>query len=238
MKYTVIKASNDTEFGQKAKAAFCDAMNGIPYAKVILPTGNTPLPFYKALRDDCGNIPNFAYVQLDEYYGMGRDDERTFANWLAHEVLDPLNIGMRQTFNGAAAPDIEVSRMQRWLDTSGPVHLAVLGIGENGHVGFNEPGSGSDSKVRLVDLAPETIEQQKGYWSDSSFPPATQAYTLGMAELKTAEQTILLVRGEGKARILREALYGKVTDHLPASYLQTQPRLTIVADEAALSFIP
>jgi glucosamine-6-phosphate deaminase len=237
MKYNVIKASNDTEFGLLAKAAFCDAIRGVPYAKVILPTGDTPLPFYRALRDDCGNIPNFVYVQLDEYCEMELDDERTFANWLAREVLDPLNIRMRQTFNSAAIPDREASKMQRWMDGCLPLHLAVLGIGENGHVGFNEPGSSFDSKVRVVNLHPETIEQQKRYWSNSTLPPATQAFTLGISELRQATQTILLVRGEKKAQILRDALYGDITPDVPASYLQKQSRLTIIADEAALALI-
>lgn len=234
MKYTVVEASNDTEFGLKAKAAFYAAIDGLSMPNVVLPTGETPRPFYQALRDD-GSKPAFTYVQLDEYLGLAESDPRLFAAWLARDVLDPLDIKIRLTFNSAAEPEQEVRRMRDRLAVHGPIDIAVLGIGSNGHIGFNEPGSSFDHGVRIVDLAVETIAANKAYWpqSGTSFP--AQAFTLGLADLKAARQTILLVRGEGKAEILRRALLGEITPDVPGSYLQRQKGLTIVADTAALS---
>ncbi len=239
MKYTVIEVHNDRAFGKKAAQAFIQALRQYHEPDVILPTGNTPLPFYAALREmGPGKIPAFRYRQLDEYLDLWMGHPKLFLNEMKTNLLDPLEIPIRSSFNGAADPYEELMQAKKLLPEIRPAKIAVIGIGENGHVGFNEPGSSMFSDIRIVDLTESTIMANKKGWApeDGLFP--NRAITLGMMQLREAEQTILLVRGESKAQILAKALTGPVTPDVPASYLQMQENVTIVADRLALSKMP
>lgn len=243
-KYTIYKCVDDKSFGLRAKSVFLNAVYGARFypeapedlPRVVLPTGNTPLPFYSALRDMADDVPRFEYCQLDEYIGLSDGDERLFSEWLKHEVLDPLKITNRMIFNSAADPHSEVERIRDWYKEKGKIDVAVLGIGENGHVGFNEPKSQFHARANITNLAQSTISSNEAY-GKGAIPK--QAITLGIGDLMCADETILLVRGEKKADILMQALFGAVTEDVPASYLQDyQGRLTIVGDASALSKIP
>lgn len=238
MKYTVVPALNDEEFGEKAADVFLRALGSFEKTpSVVLPTGNTPLPFFAVLRERAQSqaLRPFNSLQLDEYLGLPDGDARLFSRWLAHEVLDPLKISSRMIFNSAADPSEEVNRIKAWHALNGAMDLAVIGIGENGHVGFNEPGAKFDHRANIVTLSGQTIEANTSY-GRGDVP--RKAITLGIGDLRRAYETILLVRGERKAEILAKAMLGEVTTDIPASYLQQQPRLTIVADTAALSKMP
>lgn len=236
MNYNLIKAPNSAEFGSITADIFCQAISDTVLPKVILPTGETVRDFYAALR--AKKPAPFIYVQLDEYKGLGSQDPKLFSNWLARDILDPLGIDQRMIFKSdAPQPDLETQRVSQWLNNSGPVDLAVIGIGSNGHVGFNEPGSHFDQSVHVQTLAAETIRANKAYWKYEGDDFPSQAYTLGIGDLRKAKKTILLVKGQEKAAILQRALLGDMTVDVPASYLQRQAGLTIVADSAALSLI-
>lgn len=237
MKYNLIIADDDADFGHKAKTAFYDALNGINRPKVILPTGNTPAPFYKDLRES-GDCPSFTYIALDEYTGLMEDDKRLFKKWLAQEILDPLEIKVRWTFNSAANPACEIEKMRALFFKNGHADVAILGIGENGHVGFNEPGSPFNESVRHVRLTEETRKANMAYWGEQYGVMPTHALTLGIADLIESKKTILLARGAAKAEILQRALHGEITTDVPASYLQRQENVTIVADRAAAQLLP
>lgn len=207
---------------------------------VTLPTGLTPLPFYRELRNryDGGHtgLGGFTYLALDEYQGLPAPDRRRFGAWIAHEVLDPLGVPPQNRIffhSDAADPGAEIARFREYYAGRGPLDLAVLGLGGNGHVGFNEPGSAFDSSIRQVALAPETMEANAAYWDGSKSIPA-QGYTLGLAELHAARHTVLLVSGESKAGILRRVLNGPVSEDVPATYLHDMENVTILADAAAL----
>lgn len=235
MLYHIVQASNDLDFGLKAKAAFYAAICPIKdLPRVILPTGNTPAPFYAALRNDPTNKP-FHYLQLDEYHGLSADDPILFSNWLARDVLDPLNITNRMIFNSADDPASEIPRIHQWYRENSRVDLAVISIGENGHVGFNEPWTRFDSLAHMEEMTDQTWDTNCKY-TGREVP--RKVITLGMAELKLADQTILLVRGEKKAKILADALTGEITPKVPASYLQLQRNVIVIADAAALSRMP
>ncbi len=235
MPYNII-ATAEADHGHQARRAFCQTLASVPHLpKVILPTGSSPAPFYQSLRDH-PSIPSFSYLQLDEYLGLDVRDKRLFSKWLDRDVLNPLNIQNRMIFNSAANPDDEVRRILAWYKQHGAADMAVIGIGLNGHIGFNEPGSSFDSRARVVTLTPETIAANQSYWNGGKVP--TRAITLGIADLKEVEHTILLVRGAAKAEILYRALHGPVTPEVPASYLQQQRNLIIVADRPALAMMP
>lgn len=235
MAYSII-ATTEADHGHQARRAFCHSLAGVAHLpKVILPTGTSPELFYQSLREH-PSIPAFSYLQLDEYLGLKAHDKRLFSKWLGRDVLNPLNIQNRMIFNSAANPDDEVERILAWYRQHGAADTAVIGLGLNGHVGFNEPGSSFNSRARVVTLTPETIAANQSYWKGKPVPP--RAITLGIADLKEAEHTILLVRGPEKAEILYKALHGPVTPEVPASYLQQQKNLIIVADLPALSRMP
>ena len=249
-------ATGESDFGQIAGAYFRQALLDFAVPNVILPTGDTPGPFYAALRGTPPLRP-FAYVQLDEHCGLPRaDDPRSFANWLAREVLDPLQISVRQTFNTAALdPAAECRQMADWLDRN-RLDIAVVGLGKDGHVGYNLPGSSLSSGTRIVKLSDTVREQADRYWRNAervnelhsiyteevvqrtlqtAIPP--DAYTLGIGDLRRAGETIVLVRGAHKAEALRRAFHDEISSAFPATYLQQQRNVTIIADRPALALL-
>jgi glucosamine-6-phosphate deaminase len=236
-KYTVIAAKSDKDFGEKARDCFMAALSRHAEPSVILPTGKTPLPLYEELVEKGAGIKPFTYIQLDEYLGLPPGHPRLFFQEMCRNLLRPLGIRIGMHFNAASKDQIfEIHRVASLLKRHGPVDIAVLGIGHNGHVGFNEPPAARfDQSVHVVELTQETIEANKADWVSEDGPFPSRAMTLGIADLQKVKETILLVRGENKADILARALTGPVTEAVPASYLQRQSHVTIIADDAALS---
>ncbi|MGB4102213.1 MAG: glucosamine-6-phosphate deaminase [Alphaproteobacteria bacterium] len=234
----IIAVDDAAELGRMAAECFAAVLRAKPEALTVLPAGMTPLPFYAAVRAmvAAGNIGSgFTFLQLDEYCGLPDGDQRLFASWLAREVLDPLGIPVarRLCFHSAAPdPAVDVARMTGALAAYGPIDIAFVGLGSNGHIGFNEPGSAFDSTVRVVDLAAPTLATNAAYWGSAAMPE--RAYTLGLGDLRAARHTVMLVSGAAKAGILRRALTGPVGPDVPATYLQQQENVTIIADRAAL----
>ena len=244
-RYNVIKVADPKDMAAHAAREFGKALMNVVkttdrvYPTVILPAGMTPLPFYEEIvarfKQGAGALNQFSYVQLDEYFGLPPADKRLFSRWVGNSCLDPLKVAAeRRLIFQSAAPDAnaECERMKKNIEEHGGIDIAVLAIGLNGHIGFNEPDSPLDSGIRVVDLAEQTIRTNKAYWDDH---PPEKGYTLGIGTLKQARRTILLVTGAQKATPLKKALDGPVTPELPASYLQKQPNTTIIADEDALS---
>ncbi len=234
--YKIISSKNAVEFVKSSADRFLNFLSQFETPTVILPTGNTPLPMYKALRES-GKKLNFTYLQLDEYLGLEPDSQRLFSNWLAQEVLDPMEIPYDQRIifrSDNLFPQDEVDKMQGWFEENGPADIAVLGIGSNGHIGFNEPPSDENTRTRIVELRPETLKANNAYWQDEKKTPE-QVFTLGISEILKSKKIILLVTGKSKAKILKKALTEEPNPNTPASYLQTHPDVTVIADKEALS---
>lgn len=225
----------DEQFG----GAAADLLSELPAQACLgLPTGHTPLPLYAELRrrQAAGLLPITAWriVMLDDYYGGG---EPSFHTWLNEEVIAPLGIADERFLrmptlpgrfaNIAAACDDFESRLRAW----GGCDLQLLGLGANGHIGFNEPGSARESRTRLVTLTAATARANAEYWPQQQ--PPQLAVTQGIGTILEARRIALLVRGADKAAILAAALQGSITRAVPASFLQTAPQLTVVADAAA-----
>lgn len=219
---------------------FATVLRDNPGALIALPAGRTPQPLYAALRKDyaAGLIGNaFTALQLDEYCGVPDDSPCRFGAQLEREILDPLGIppNHRIGFRSAAPdPAAEAERVADLLRCHGLIDLAILGLGLNGHLGLNEPGSAPDAPTRVVRLHPETRAAQATAWGGPALVPEL-GITLGLAELSAARHVMVLVTGATKAAILNRALSGPVTPDLPASYLQTWPNVTVIADRTALS---
>lgn len=206
-----------------------------PRLRVLLPTGATPLGMYAALRAHRadGSLPteHATALQLDEYLGLGRDDPRSFSATLDREI-GPLGFGVREGLNGAAAdPEAEVARYQAVLDAA-PIDLAVLGIGRDAHVAFDEPGTRRDSGVHAVALDPSTIAANAAAFGGERDVPR-DALTTGLATLRRAREVLVLATGRGKADAVRAMLEAPVDPHAPASLLRDHPCLTVLCDRAA-----
>lgn len=232
----ILVADDDAEFSRVAAQRFIKILEVRDHPLVTLPTGYTPLGFYQALITDYGQRRDLwdglRFIALDEYCGLSADDERLFASWLARTLLDPLAIKSRLLFDSAADPQQEMVRVRSLLHEQGPLDVAVLGLGGNGHVAFNEPGTPFTATIHTVTLTTGTIAANALYWGGSERVPP-QGITLGIQDLAQAGSTILLVKGAAKAEVLQQTLQGPVTAAIPASYLQTIKNVTIIADRDA-----
>jgi glucosamine-6-phosphate deaminase len=213
-----------------------------PGTALTLPTGGTPRGMYEELvaRIHSGEL-SFDLVDffcLDDYLGKGINDETSLTAWLNGVFFTPAglhgpNIHLVPTL--APDPHEAADEYERAIAAKGGFGLAVLGLGPNGHIGFNEPGSPIDSRTRVVNLTPESRNQNAAYYESGEEIP-DRAMTIGIGTLLEARRIVLIVSGADKAAILRAALVGQVTSEVPGSYLQTVgDRLTVIVDRAAAS---
>lgn len=212
-----------------------------PDLRLILPTGHTPLGMYEVLRSHAadGSLASerATLFQLDEYLGLAPEDDRSYRAYLRRELAG-IELGALHGLDGSAAdPDAECARHQALLDEA-PLELAVLGIGRDGHVAFDEPGSPPGAGVRRVELHPTTREDAASDFGGTGAVPR-EALTVGLRTLLGARELLLLASGEAKAEALRAMLEGEPGPDCPASLLRDHPRLTIVCDaEAARLLAP
>lgn len=213
-----------------------------PNPAIAVPTGSTPLGLYDELirRARAGEVNLCAarYYCLDEYLGVTPDDPASFTGWLLRSFFEPAGIPSDHIHPmPATAPDpaAAAARYDAELAAAGGLDLAVLGLGPNGHIAYNEPGSAADAPTRVVTLTAQSREQASGYW-EGAVPIPGQAMTIGVAPLIAARRVLLMVAGAEKAQVLREALRGPMTAAVPASWLRLAgPRLDVIADAAAAS---
>jgi glucosamine-6-phosphate deaminase len=210
-----------------------------PALRMILPTGHTPLGMYSVLRahaaDGSLNAGRAALFQLDEYAGLGPEDARSYGAYLRRELAG-VDLGAFHGLDGAAPdPDAECARHQALLDDA-PIDLVVLGIGRDGHVAFDEPGSPIGAGTRVVSLHPATRQDAAPDFGGLEGVPRS-ALTVGLRTLMQARELLLLASGDVKAAALRAMLEGPKDPACPASLIRDHPRLTVVADRAAASHL-
>ena len=210
-----------------------------PMLRVLFPTGHTPRGMYAALRGHCadGSLPtaHVSVLGLDEYLGLGGDDPRSFRATLDRE-LEGMALGRREALDGAAAdPAVEAVRYQAVLDAA-PIDLAVLGLGRDGHVAFDEPGSRAEDRVRRVALTATTIADAAADFGGVENVPQ-EALTVGLSTLLTAREVLVIVTGEEKASALHGMLEGPASPDVPASLLRDHPRLTVICDREAAALL-
>jgi len=206
-----------------------------PMLRALLPTGHTPRGMYAALRAHCadGSLPtsHVSVLGLDEYLGLGGDDPRSFRATLDRELAG-IPLGRREALDGAAAdPAVEAARYQAVLDAA-PIDLAVLGLGRDGHVAFDEPGSRPEDRVRRVALTPTTVADAAADFHGAENVPR-EALTVGLSTLLAAREVLVIVTGAEKAAALHGMLEGPKSPDNPASLLRDHPRLTVICDGAA-----
>ncbi len=237
---TVTIVRDYAEMSQRAADAVERLVAAKPEAVFALPTGGTPLGLFEELLNRVGSgridLSRAHLFCLDEYVGVTRDDPNSLTGFLDRSFLygagmDPVRVHVLP----ADATDLDAAAMEyeAELRDLGSLDLAVLGLGPNGHIAYNEPGSTADSRTRVLTLTPGSIEQAEAYWEESVATPHT-AMTMGVATLLAAREIVLIVSGAAKADMLRRTLYEPMTAAVPASFLRIAGgRLTVIADEAA-----
>jgi glucosamine-6-phosphate deaminase len=216
-----------------------DTVTSKPGTAISVPTGSTPVGMFQELarRVESGAL-TFDRTQLfclDEYVGVTAEDPNSLTGWLYQHFLAPARIPAANIHTlPSTAPDLDAAaaRYEAEIAAAGGLELAVLGLGGNGHIAYNEPGSMGDSRTRVLDLTPESIAQAEGYFAGRTVP--TRAISVGVGTLLEARNLVLIVSGGSKADVLHAALHGPQTPDVPASFLQrAADRLTVVADEPA-----
>lgn len=240
----IIRTKNYQDMSQKAANVVFSTIILKPDCLLGLATGGTPVGMYQVLADRyvMGDLDfkSVKTVNLDEYVGLSEDHPQSYRYFMMENLFSKINIDRANTYlpNGLAEDsEAECENYEEVITKLGGVDLQVLGIGNNGHIGFNEPADVFDKQTHVVKLT-ENTRQANARFFDSIEQVPTDAITMGIKTIMKARAIILLASGEGKKEILKEALLGPITPKVPASVLQLHPNLIVVADEAALSLIP
>lgn len=199
-----------------------------------LATGSTPEELYEFITASDLDFSNATALNLDEYYGLPADHPESYATFMDKNLFSKKPF--KETFipNGLAEDvEAELDRYNQLLDEH-PIDLQILGIGQNAHIGFNEPGSSRDTKTQLVDLAESTIQANARFF-DSIEDVPTQAFSMGLASIMKSKHILLLAFGESKAQAVKDMIEGPVTKDVPASLLQEHPNVTVYLDAGAAS---
>ena len=212
-----------------------------PNSVLGLATGSTPIGMYKQLviwyeKGDL-DFAQIKTVNLDEYVGLEPTHEQSYRHFMQENLFDHVNINPANTNvpDGLAAdPQAECDWYNQVIRKLGGIDIQVLGMGHNGHIGFNEPGNAFELETHVVDLSERTIQANARFFASADEVPR-QAMTMGIKSIMMAKKILMLVSGEDKAEAVWKAFAGPVTPQVPASILQLHPYVTLVGDKAALS---
>lgn len=215
-----------------------------PDSVLGLATGSTPIGAYEQLaawhKEGALSFAQVKSVNLDEYRGLSGDHDQSYRYFMDTHLFRHVDIKRENTHvpDGLARdPAAECARYDRLVQDLGGVDLQLLGMGHNGHIGFNEPADHFVPGTNLVNLTASTIEANKRFFASQDDVPR-QALTMGIGTIMGARKVLVVVSGADKADIVRRAFYGPVTPQVPASVLQLHPDVVLVGDQAALSGIP
>lgn len=206
-------------------------------AKVFgLATGSTPEIVYEKLIDSDVDFSDAVSVNLDEYVGLPGDHEQSYQYFMNEHLFNHKPFKASYVPNGTNEEEAEIERYEEIL-ANNPVDLQLLGIGQNGHIAFNEPGTPFDSVTHKVELTDSTIQANKRYFEKEDDVPRF-AYSMGLSSIMKAKKIILLAFGEEKAEAVRDLVTAEVaSEDIPSTILINHPDVTVIVDEAAASLI-
>lgn len=238
----VIIHTSYKDLSESAAEDFISCMQSSPIPLCCIASGDSPVGLYKELSrryiQKGLDISKWHFAGLDEWLGMDGTDEGSCRYMLDQLVTQPLQLSQQQTcfFNGrtkdAAA---ECLRVEQFIYQYDGLDVAVLGIGMNGHLGLNEPGTSFSARAHVSEISDMTKSVGQKYFSAPT--KLTNGITLGLANLMEARNVILIVSGERKAEIIKQAIEGDITEEMPASILQNHPSCRIYLDEAAAKLL-
>ena len=239
----IYKAKDYKDMSRKAANIISAQVIMKPNCVLGLATGSTPIGTYDQLVEwyNKGDLDfsEVTTVNLDEYKGLPRTNDQSYYYFMHQHLFDRVNIDPERTNvpNGMEPnAEKECGRYEELIRSLGGVDLQLLGLGHNGHIGFNEPGEAFEKETHCVELTESTIEANKRFFASADDVPK-QAYTMGIKTIMQAKKILIVVNGENKADIVERAFFGPVTPEVPASILQLHNDVTLVGDEAALAKI-
>ncbi|MCI5502730.1 MAG: glucosamine-6-phosphate deaminase [Anaerobutyricum sp.] len=212
-----------------------------PNCVLGLATGSTPIGTYEQLvewyhKGDL-DFSKVTSVNLDEYRGLEKSNDQSYDYFMHEHLFDKVNIhpeNVNLPDGMAEDAEKECKRYEELIRSLGGVDLQLLGLGHNGHIGFNEPGAAFEKETHCVNLTERTIEANKRFFASADDVPK-QAFTMGIKTIMQAKKILVIASGEDKAEILKEAFFGPVTPAVPASILQLHNNVIVVGDQAVLS---
>jgi glucosamine-6-phosphate deaminase len=237
--------ASEQELADTLAKAVAEAIRTQPTIVLGLPTGRTPLALYRALvrltadgHLDWSGVRTF---NLDEFIGLGGRDEGSYCRFMHENLFDHVNLRREHIgfLDGRAdTPQAECERYERAIAEAGGIDLMLLGIGGNGHIGFNEPCDELPARTHQVVLADRTRQANAVWFGGKLDAVPRAALSMGMATILNAREVVLMATGKGKVDAVRGMLAGGITTHLPASFLQLHPRVTVTLDAAAAAGLP
>jgi glucosamine-6-phosphate isomerase len=239
----VIIAKNYDEMSKIAADLMVEIVQAKPNCVLGLATGSTPVGMYKKLIEyNHENKVDFSKVKsfnLDEYLGLSKDHPQSYRYFMNNNLFDHINIDINNTLvpNGMSSNiEEECSSYDNRIAAAGGIDVQLLGIGNNGHIGFNEPSQTLHVCCHVTELTEDTIQANSRFFNDISEVP-TKAITMGLGGIMKAKKIILLASGSSKANIISKLVEGKINTLIPASILQVHPDVVVIADEAAAALI-
>lgn len=238
----IIIVDNYDEMSSVAAEYIAEVVELNPNATLGLATGSTPIGCYRLLAEFCNSkrlsFADVKAVNLDEYVGLKATHNQSYAYFMRRNLFDNIDIKLSNTRipNGSAADVAEECKRYTQLLAQNNRDIQVLGLGSNGHIGFNEPNTPFDSTTHLVDLTENTIADNSRLFDDVNDVPR-QAITMGISEIMQARKIILLASGANKAQAVRDMVKGEVTDKCPASVLQRHPDCIVIIDKPAAQLL-
>ncbi|WP_312095378.1 glucosamine-6-phosphate deaminase [Niallia sp.] len=239
----LIEVQNYEEMSKVAAKTIIEQVHTKPNSVLGLATGGTPIGTYQHLiKDFTQNNTSFEKaisVNLDEYIGLEKDNPQSYNYYMKEQLFNHINIPENQTYLPFAKSidDEEAGRnYEKLIESLGGIDMQILGIGENGHIGFNEPGTSFSSTTGIVKLTDSTREANARYFTKMEDVP-THAISMGISTIMKSRKIVLLVSGVKKAPVLNELFQAAVKEDLPASILKEHPDVTIIADQEALSIL-
>ncbi len=240
----IIEAKDYKELSKQAANIIAAQIVMKPDCVLGLATGSSPIGTYDQLVEKYENgdldFSQVSSVNLDEYRGLDHENDQSYYYFMHEHLFDRVNINVENTnVPDGTNPDAEdeCKRYEELIRSYGGVDLQLLGLGHNGHIGFNEPAPVFEKETHCVDLTESTIEANKRFFASADDVPK-QAYTMGIGTIMRAKKILVVVSGADKADIVAKAFFGDVTPEVPASILQMHPDVTIVGDAEALAKIP
>lgn len=238
-----LEVLNDYEAMSNAAAdQIIELLHHKPNAIICIAGGDTPVGLMnnlvEAYRQNKVSFNKCRFIQLDEWVGLDSNDKGSCYDYLNTYLFDPLRIPEENIYSfDAKASNLlgECRKMDEYLNEEKGIDLIVLGIGQNGHLGFNEPGEDPAKNCHIVELDEITKQVGEKYFEDGASVPLSKGITLGLKQILEAEKTVLIASGEAKASIVKEFWYGEVSRRNPASLLKTHGNCSVMIDYAASS---
>lgn len=239
----LIQTGTYEELSKMAAAQIISKIQANPRLNLGLATGSTPTGVYKRLiQDHEENKTSYKQINtfnLDEYIGISKKDPNSYHYFMCENLFDHIDIPLDHTHipDGAAKDlDEECRRYEMFIQEHGGIDLQILGIGQNGHIGFNEPGTSFSSRTHIINLAESTRKANSRFFESLEDVP-TQAITMGIASIMESKEIFLFVSGASKAEALARLMNGEVSEQFPASILKNHQNVTIFADKEASALL-